>query len=54
MPVKTGKSGTKYVVRDASGRVYGKHTTKKGADSQASAINIKVYGSRKWPKGWGK
>lgn len=43
MPIKVKKQGSKYVVTDPKGKVYGKHATKEGASKQQAAINISKH-----------
>jgi len=40
MPVRTAKRGSKFAVVDDSGKTFGTHKTRKGANAQASAINL--------------
>lgn len=38
MPVRVSKRGSKYVVTDPNGKVFGSHTTKAQAEAQRRAI----------------
>jgi len=40
MPVRTAKRGNKFAVVDDKGKSFGTHATRKGANAQATAINL--------------
>ena len=40
MPVRTVKQGRKFAVVDDAGKSFGTHETRKGANAQATAINL--------------
>lgn len=43
MPVKVEQRGTRYVVVDPSGHVYGEHNTREKAEKQREAIEINKH-----------